>query len=104
MLNIVSKHPSFGAYSPMKHKSRILIGINKVQPIEILEVVNNLFETMIQVNLKGRLMNFNETEMRNNINPVVIIASYTSKANKQQQMNEALFSIEWKILLFLLLF
>ena len=48
---------------------------NKVQQIEILWVVNNLFETMIHVNLKGRLMNFNEDQDENIINPVVIIAS-----------------------------
>ena len=40
----------------------ILIAYNEVQPIEILWVVNNLFETMIRVNLKGRLMNFNEVQ------------------------------------------
>ena len=56
---------------------------------------------MIHANLKGRLMNFNEAQDENNINPVVIIASYI---HQREQMNKALLALGTKYGYFLLLF
>ena len=58
---IKSLHQSL-SFSALVYQAKVhdINGYHKVQPIEILRVVTNLFETMIHVNLKGSLMNLNE--------------------------------------------